>query len=261
MPSHGSLSQIMRFYIDLVENQNTPLNLFEAYVIQNDDFNKSEFTKAYSNYSIGKFETVIDNVFKQIKDGAGGTLGEGGKLERWLKTKGLENKLKRFPEDVEAAVPMFIKFYNVQNKTKALELGITPIDPRSILTFKDLQEFQNFVSQIKLPSDDDPSIAQYKALFDYWKTKKAFNILYGPDDEGNFVIQTNGSKLGEEAHKALFKYTNWCTANGAFNTYVVDGPLYSAGNWNNINNKNREFYQIHIPTLQFMDINDNECMI
>lgn len=270
MPSSVSLSQIMRSYIDLVENQNirsqSSLNLFEAYVIQNDDFNNSKFREAYSSYSKDDFEAVIDNIFKQIKDGAGGTLVEGGKLERWLKVKGLENNLKRFPEDIKAAVSMFIKFYNVQNKTKAQELGFTPIEQKSILSFKDLQEFQNFVSQIRPAGDvnDDASTAKYKATFNYWRNKKAFDVIYGPDGEGNFVIQTNGSKLGEEAHKALFeyqKYTNWCTANGAFKGYVDDGPLYSAGNLNNSESETREYYQIHIPTLQFMDRNDQHCSI
>lgn len=141
-------------------------------------------------------------------------------------------------EDLESTVADYVAKFDILNRKKRLESPFNDIN-----RYKNLEAFMNQMDQYEDPVDDSRG-GKAKTVFD----DAAVKIIV-PEDEA--AACTYG------------RQTRWCTAatrgTNYFEHYNRQGPLYIlipktpryAG----------EKYQLHFPSSQFMDENDDEVSI
>ncbi len=141
-------------------------------------------------------------------------------------------------EDLESTVTDYIAKFDMLNRKKRLESPFNDIN-----RYKNLEDFMNRMDQYEDPIDDSRS-GNAKTVYDSATVK-----VVVPEDEA--------------AACAYGRQTRWCTAatrgTNYFEHYNRQGPLYI------LIPKTPEYtgekYQLHFPSSQFMDENDDEVSI
>lgn len=129
-----------------------------------------------------------------------------------------------------------------------------PTDKRDVNRLKTVRDLSELVSDSEVELSHRQQVRQAQKDRKNADINKDAKKVFEDDEWVVYIPETYAAscKLGQD--------TTWCTASTEsvmyFRNYTKDGPLYI-----NINKKNREKYQFHFESEQFMDKNDEEIDI